>query len=132
MIGYVTLQEAIEFLSKRFGEIEEAKLMQGLYKAFDKIETLGIRNGKKITENNFPRLGDRTEVMELVKQAQILEAYAISTGGEAEIEKLGKGITSKSIGDMSVTYDRNLKIGEVMFASLQAARIMKRFTQKTF
>lgn len=132
MIGYVSFEEAREFIEKRYGEVNEVLLTQGLYKAFDKIENLGVRGGRKVTCNNFPRKNDKDGVMDLVKRAQILEGYAIATGADQDIERLGKGITNKAIGDMSVTYDRNLKIGEVTFASLQAARIMKRFAQKSF
>lgn len=132
MIGYVELDEAKNYLEKRFGEIDSNSLSKALYKAFDKIEALGVRKGKKETENNFPRTNDTEKVMKLVRQAQILEAYAILTGADKDIEKLGKGIVSKTIGDMSVSYDREVKIGEVTFASIEASRIMKRFTQKTF
>lgn len=131
MIGYITLNEAKDFLIARYGEIDEEKLKKALFQAFDKIENIGTRNGRR-TGKNFPRINDGKEVMELIKRAQTLEAYAIMTGGNEDIKRLGKGITSKSISDMSVSYDRSQKIGDITFASVEAARIMKRFSRRSF
>lgn len=131
MIGYITLAEAKEFLTLRYGNIEEEKLKKALYQAFDKIENIGARQGRA-TGKNFPRLNDNEEVMRLIRRAQALEAYAIMTGGNEDIKRLGKGITSKSIGDMAVGYDRSQKIGDITFASVEAARIMKRFSRRSF
>lgn len=131
MIGYVDLNEAKEFLEERYDEIDNNSLQKALFQAFDKIENVGARGGK-ITEKNFPRKNDSKEVMSLIKRAQILEAYAIITGGNEDIKRLGKGIVGKSIGDMSVSYDRSQKIGDITFASVEAARIMKRFSRRSF
>lgn len=131
MIGYITLEEAKDFLTVRYGTIDEQKLKKALYQAFDKIENVGARNGN-VTGKNFPRINDGKEVMELIKRAQTLEAYAIMTGGNEDIKRLGKGIISKSISDMSVTYDRSQKIGDITFASIEAAKIMKRFSRRSF
>lgn len=131
MIGYITLEEAKDFLTVRYGTIDEEKLKKALYQAFDKIENVGARNGN-VTGKNFPRVNDGKEVMELIKRAQTLEAYAIMTGGNEDIKRLGKGIISKSISDMSVTYDRSQKIGDITFASIEAAKIMKRFSRRSF
>lgn len=131
MIGYITLEEAKDFLTVRYGTIDEEKLKKALYQAFDKIENVGARNGN-VTGKNFPRVNDSKEVMELIKRAQTLEAYAIMTGGNEDIKRLGKGILSKSISDMSVTYDRSQKIGDITFASIEAAKIMKRFSRRSF
>lgn len=131
MIGYITLEEAKEFLETRYGNIDTEKLKKVLYQAFDKIENIGARKGRT-TGKNFPRTNDNEEVMKLIKRAQTLEAYAIMTGGNEDIKRLGKGITSKSIGDMSVGYDRSQKIGDITFASIEAARIMKRFSRRSF
>ncbi|MDK4480583.1 hypothetical protein MWG07_07980 [Fusobacterium necrophorum] len=54
------------------------------------------------------------------------------SGGNEDIKRLGKGIVGKTINDMSISYDRSQKIGEITFASVEAARIMKRFSRKTF
>lgn len=132
MIGYVTVEEAQAFLTVRYGEIDQTELEKALYQAFDKIEAIGARNGRMQGEKNFPRLHDSEEVMKLIQRVQILEAYAIMSGGNEDIKRLGKGISGKSIGDMSVSYDRSQKIGEITFASVEAARIMKRFSRKTF
>lgn len=131
MIGYIALEEAKDFLTVRYGAIDEEKLKKALYQAFDKIENVGARNGN-VTGKNFPRVNDGKEVMELIKRAQTLEAYAIMTGGNEDIKRLGKGIISKSISDMSVTYDRSQKIGDITFASIEAAKIMKRFSRRSF
>ena len=132
MIGYVTVEEAQAFLTARHGEIDKEELEKALYQAVDKIEVIGARNGRMQGEKNFPRLGDGEEVMKLIQRVQMLEAYAMMNGGNEDIKRLGKGISGKSIGDMSVSYDRSQKIGEITFASVEAARIMKRFSQKTF
>ncbi|KYM62401.1 hypothetical protein A2U09_10075 [Fusobacterium necrophorum subsp. funduliforme] len=132
MIGYVTVEEAQAFLTARYGEIDKEELEKALYQAFDKIEAIGARNGRMQGEKNFPRLHDSEEVMKLIQKVQILEAHAIMSGGNEDIKRLGKGISGKSIGDMSVSYDRSQKIGEITFASVEAARIMKRFSRKTF
>ena len=129
MIGYVELEEAKKFLEVRYSNINEENLKRALYQAFDKIENIGAREGYK-TEKNFPRKKDKPRVLELIKRAQILEAYAIMSGGNEDIKRLGKGITSKSISDVS--YDRSQKIGDITFASVEAARIMKRFSRRSF
>ncbi|AYV94648.1 head-tail connector protein [Fusobacterium necrophorum] len=132
MIGYVTVEEAQAFLTARHGEIDKEELEKALYQAFDKIEAIGARNGRMQGEKNFPRLHDSEEVMKLIQRVQILEAYAIMSGGNEDIKRLGKGIVGKTINDMSISYDRSQKIGEITFASVEAARIMKRFSRKTF
>lgn len=132
MIGYVTVEEAQAFLTARHGDIEKEELEKALYQAFDKIEAIGARNGRMQGEKNFPRLHDSEEVMKLIQRVQILEAYAIMSGGNEDIKRLGKGIVGKTINDMSISYDRSQKIGEITFASVEAARIMKRFSRKTF
>lgn len=132
MIGYVTVEEAQTFLTARHGEIDKEELEKALYQAFDKIEAIGARNGRMQGEKNFPRLHDSEEVMKLIQRVQILEAYAIMSGGNEDIKRLGKGIVGKTINDMSISYDRSQKIGEITFASVEAARIMKRFSRKTF
>lgn len=132
MIGYVTVEEAQAFLTARHGDIEKEELEKALYQAFDKIEAIGARNGRMQGEKNFPRLHDSEEVMKLIRRVQILEAYAIMSGGNEDIKRLGKGIIGKTINDMSISYDRSQKIGEITFASVEAARIMKRFSRKTF
>lgn len=132
MIGYVTVEEAQAFLTARHGDIEKEELEKALYQAFDKIEAIGARNGRMQGEKNFPRLHDSEEVMKLIQRVQILEAYAIMSGGNEDIKRLGKGIIGKTINDMSISYDRSQKIGEITFASVEAARIMKRFSRKTF
>ena len=132
MIGYVTVEEAKAFLTARYGEKNKEELEKALYQACDKIEVIGARNGRMQGEKNFPRLHDSEEVMKLIQRVQMLEAYAMMNGGNEDIKRLGKGISGKSIGDMSVSYDRSQKIGEITFASVEAARIMKRFSRKTF
>lgn len=128
----MTVEEAQAFLTARHGEIDKEELEKALYQAFDKIEAIGARNGRMQGEKNFPRLHDSEEVMKLIQRVQILEAYAIMSGGNEDIKRLGKGVVGKTINDMSISYDRSQKIGEITFASVEAARIMKRFSRKTF
>ena len=130
LIGYVTLSEAQEFINARFEKIDDEKLTKALYQAFDKIENVAVRNGG--TDRNFPRKYDNKKVMELVKKAQILEAYSISLGDGEELSKINQGIIGRSIGDMSVSYDRGVKVGDISFSNIEAARIMKRFSRKSF
>ena len=53
-------------------------------------------------------------------------------GDGEDVSKMSLGVTSRSIGDMSISFDRSLKIGDVAFSNVEAARIMKRFSRKTF
>lgn len=132
MIGYVTLEEAKEWLSERYDikSLSDEKLTKALYRAFDKIEQIPVRykgEGKKI----FPRKGEQ-EVPFLVKMAQMLEAYDIVMGKEEGQAQMLNGITSKSIGDMSVSYDKSKKMGLASFSNSQAAQILKRFERKSY
>ena len=81
LIGYVTLEEAKEFIYKRYDEddVDTENFERALYLALDKIETLNIRNSGKNEEQEliFPRLKEK-QVPKDVKIAQILEAYSIS------------------------------------------------------
>ncbi|MHD0316740.1 DnaT-like ssDNA-binding protein [Fusobacterium sp. THCT1E2] len=132
MIGYVTLEEAKEWLSERYDieSIEDTTLTKALHRAFDKIEQIPVRfkgEGEKV----FPRMGEK-EVPFLVKMAQMLEAYSIATGKEEEQAQMLNGITSKSIGDMSVAYDKSKKAGLANFCNAQAAQTLKKFERKSY
>lgn len=132
MIGYVTLEEAKEWLTTRYDieNIDDKALTKALYRAFDKIEQIPVRfkgEGEKV----FPRMGEK-EVPFLVKMAQMLEAYSIATGKEEEQAQMLNGITSKSIGDMSVAYDKSKKAGLANFCNAQAAQTLKRFERKSY
>lgn len=129
-IGYVTIQEAMEFIEKRFDKISDEELTKALHLAFDKIENVPVRD--RGDSKVFPRKRDGVKVLELVKKAQILEAYSIATGEADELSKINQGISGRSIGDMSVSYDKSLKIGDIAFSNVEAARIMKRFSRRTF
>lgn len=129
-IGYVTLSEAKEFIEKRFEPIDDDSLSKALYIAFDKIENIPVRCPGEVT--TFPRKNDNARVMSLVKKAQILEAYSVATGEADDLSKINQGISGRSIGDMSVSYDKSLKIGDIAFSNVEAARIMKRFSRRTF
>lgn len=130
LIGYVTCEEAKEFISLRYGTVEDEELKKALYLAFDKIESIGVRSPG--TEKVFPRKNDKANILDLVKKAQILEAYSVMQGDGEDVSKMSLGVTSRSIGDMSISFDRSLKIGDVAFSNVEAARIMKRFSRKTF
>lgn len=132
MIGYVTLEEAKEWLSERYDikSLSDEKLTKALYRAFDKIEQIPVRykgEGKKV----FPRKGEQ-EVPFLIKMAQMLEAYSIASGKEEEQAQMLNGITSKSIGDMSVAYDKSKKAGLANFCNVQAAQTLKKFERKSY
>nr|DAS77277.1 MAG TPA: Head Tail Connector Protein [Caudoviricetes sp.] len=136
MIGYVSLDEAKEFLKNRYEEVSEQELSKGLYKALDKIESLMIRGSGKSDKQEliFPRINE-LKVPDEIKKAQILEAYLIALDVDNEtISDIEKGIASKSISDMSITYatDGANKIGTTIFASSQAKTILYKYVRKTY
>lgn len=136
MIGYVSLDEAKEFLKNRYEEVSEQELSKGLYKALDKIESLSIRDsGRSETQELiFPRINEK-KVPDEIKKAQMLEAYSIvkdlDDNNTSDIEK---GIASKSISDMSISYNSNASnsIGSIIFASSQAKNILYKYVRKTY
>ena len=136
MIGYVSLDEAKEFLKNRYEEVSEQELSKGLYKALDKIESLMIRDsGKSDTQELiFPRINEK-KVPDEIKKAQMLEAYSIVKDVDDDnINDIEKGIASKSIGDMSISYNSNASnsIGSIIFANVQAKNILYRYIRKTY
>lgn len=136
MIGYVTLDEAKEFIKNRYEEVSEQELSKGLYKALDKIESLCIRDSGKSDKQEliFPRINEE-KVPSEIKKAQILEAYSIVKDVDDDnINDIEKGIASKSIGDMSISYNnnRNNQIGATIFASSQAKSILYKYVRKTY
>lgn len=136
MIGYVSLDEAKEFLKNRYEEVSEQELSKGLYKALDKIESLIIRDSGKSDKQEliFPRINEK-EVPSEIKKAQILEAYSIVLDVDNEsITDIEKGIASKSISDMSISYNSNDRnsIGSIIFANAQAKNILYKYVRKTY
>ena len=136
MIGYVSLDEAKDFLKNRYEEVSEQELSKGLYKALDKIESLMIRDsGKSDTQELiFPRINEK-KVPDEIKKAQMLEAYSIVKDVEDDnINDIEKGIASKSIGDMSISYNSNASnsIGPIIFANAQAKNILYKYIRKTY
>nr|DAN38152.1 MAG TPA: Head Tail Connector Protein [Caudoviricetes sp.] len=136
MIGYVSLDEAKEFLKNRYEELSEQELSKGLYKALDKIESLMIRDsGRSETQELiFPRNNEK-KVPDEIKKAQMLEAYSIVKDVDDDnINDIEKGIASKSIGDMSISYNSNASnsIGSIIFANTQAKNILYRYVRKTY
>lgn len=136
MIGYVSLDEAKEFLKNRYEEVSEQELSKCLYKALDKIESLSIRNsGRSETQELiFPRNNEK-KVPDEIKKAQILEAYSIVLDVDNEsITDIEKGIASKSISDMSISYNSNASnsIGSIIFANAQAKNILYKYVRKTY
>lgn len=136
MIGYVSLDEAKEFLKNRYEEVSEQELSKGLYKALDKIESLNIRDsGRSETQELiFPRINE-LKVPDEIKKAQMLEAYSIVKDVDDDnINDIEKGIASKSIGDMSISYNSNANnsIGSIIFANAQAKNILYKYVRKTY
>lgn len=136
IIGYVSLDEAKEFIKNRYEEVSEQELSKGLYKALDKIESLMIRDSGKSHKQEliFPRI-DEAKVPDEIKKAQILEAYSIVKDFEDDnTSDIEKGIASKSIGDMSISYNnnKNNQIGATIFASSQAKSILYKYVRKTY
>ena len=136
MIGYVSLDEAKEFIKNRYEEVSEEELSKGLYKALDKIESLMIRDsGRSETQELiFPRINE-LKVPDEIKKAQILEAYSIVKDlDDDNTSDIEKGRVSKSIGDMSISYNnnKNNQIGATIFASSQAKAILYKYVRKTY
>ena len=136
MIGYVSLDEAKEFLKNRYEEVSEQELSKGLYKALDKIESLSIRDsGRSETQELiFPRINEK-KVPDEIKKAQIIEAYSIVKDlDDDNTSDIEKGIASKSISDMSISYNSNASnnIGSIIFANAQAKNILYRYVRKTY
>ena len=136
MIGYVSLDEAKEFIKNRYEEVSEQELSKGLYKALDKIESLMIRDSGKSDKQEliFPRINE-SKVPDEIKKAQILDAYSIVKDLDDDYTgDIEKGITSRSISDMSVSYTANNtnKIGNIVFASSQAKAILYKYIRKTY
>ena len=136
MIGYVSLDEAKEFLKNRYEEVSEQELSKGLYKALDKIESLIIRDsGRSDTQELiFPRINE-LKVPDEIKKAQMLEAYSIVKDVDDDnINDIEKGIASKSIGDMSISYNSNSSnnIGSIIFSNAQAKNILYKYVRKTY
>ena len=136
MIGYVSLDEAKDFIKNRYEEISDTELSKGLYKALDKIESLMIRDSGKSDKQEliFPRI-DEEKVPDEIKKAQILEAYSITKSiNDDTSNDIEKGIASKSIGDMSISYTTNAmnKIGSIIFANSEAKNILYKYIRKTY
>ncbi len=136
MIGYVSLDEVKEFLKNRYEEVSEQELSKGLYRALDKIESLMIRDsGKSDTQELiFPRINEK-KVPDEIKKAQMLEAYSIVKDVDDDnINDIEKGIASKSISDMSISYNSNASnnIGSIIFANAQAKNILYKYVRKTY
>ena len=136
MIGYVSLDEAKEFIKNRYEEVSEQELSKGLYKALDKIESLYIRDSGKSDKQEliFPRINE-SKVPDEIKKAQILEAYSIVKDlDDDNTSDIEKGIASKPIGDMSISYNnnKNNQIGATIFASSQAKTILYKYVRKTY
>ena len=136
MIGYVSLDEATEFIKNRYEEVSEQELSKGLYKALDKIESLMIRDSGKSDKQEliFPRINEK-KVPDEIKKAQILEAYSITKSiNDDTSNDIEKGIASKSIGDMSISYSTNAmnKIGSIVFANSEAKAILYKYVRKTY
>ena len=136
IIGYVSLDEAKEFIKNRYEEVSDTELSKGLYKALDKIESLMIRDSGKSDKQEliFPRINE-LKVPDEIKKAQILEAYSIVKDlDDDNTSDIEKGIASKSIGDMSISYSTNAmnKIGSIVFANSEAKAILYKYVRKTY
>ena len=82
----------------------------------------------------FPRINEK-KVPDEIKKAQILEAYSITKSiNDDTSNDIEKGIASKSIGDMSISYTTNAmnKIGSIIFANSEAKNILYKYVRKTY
>ena len=65
----------------------------------------------------------------------MLEAYSIVKDVDDDnINDIEKGIASKSIGDMSISYNSNTSnsIGSIIFTNAQAKNILYKYVRKTY
>ena len=136
VIGYVSLDEAKEFIKNRYEEVLDEELSKALFQALDKIESLSIRDSGKseVQDLIFPRINE-IKVPGDIKKAQILEAYSITKNkNDNYFNDIEKGIVSKSISDMSITYSQNdkNKIGTIIFQNSQAMNILYKYVRKTY
>ena len=123
---YCTITEAQEYLMNRYSKLPDSqKLSNALYRAYDKIEEIDIRNSGETA--NFPRIGEENVPAKII-QAQIEEAYSMCYGNEIENNS---NIKSKSDGDMSVTFVENTLSG-IQFKSRIAYDIMKKYKRKSY
>ena len=126
MIGYVDRIEAMEYLTQRYAiDFTQEQLDKYLYRALDKIESLDIRNSGIVMK--FPRMHEE-KVHEIVKQAQMLEAYAIHL---TQDEGINNNVKSKSSLSISITYGDG-ELQGVEFKSALARDIMRKFVRKSF
>lgn len=134
MIGYVTLEEAKKFLNDRYDieDLKDEQIKRALYLALDKIENLNIRDSGRSAEQEliFPRINENNVPFN-VKKVQMLEAYSICNKTDDD-ENIEKGINSRSISDMSISYDTSNKRAMLQFINLESARIMALYERKTY
>lgn len=134
MIGYVNLEETKEFLKNRYdiSQISDEELKRALYLALDKIENLNIRDSGRSSNQEliFPRINE-VEVPLNIKKAQMLEAFSIANSTDID-EDIQKGVSSRSISDMSISYDTANKRAMLQFINLESARIMLLYQRKTY
>lgn len=134
MIGYVNLEETKEFLKNRYdiSQISDEELKRALYLALDKIENLNIRDSGRSSNQEliFPRINE-VEVPLNIKKAQMLEAFSIANSTDID-EDIQKGVSSRSISDMSISYDIANKRAMLQFINLESARIMLLYQRKTY
>lgn len=134
MIGYVTLKETKEFLNNRYNikNLNDDDIKRALYLALDKIENLNVRDSGRSVEQEliFPRINENNVPFN-IKKAQMLEAYSICNKTDDD-ENIEKGISSRSISDMSISYDTSNKRAMLQFINLESARIMALYERKTY
>ena len=124
---YINLMEAKEYLMARYSKLpEDGQLNNALYRAYDKIENIDVRNSGETA--NFPREFEETIPPKII-QAQTEEAYSISMARN-EVEN-NSNIKAISDGDLSTTFVETTLSG-VQFKSRIAYDIMKKFKRKTY
>ena len=134
MIGYVTIEQAKEIISKRYDlDKTDEELTRALYRALDLIESIDVRNSGKSPEQSltFPRLCEN-EVPENIKVAQCLEAYSIATTSESVDKDITEGITSRHIGDMSISYGSRGTSKIDKFKNDVARGIISKYQRKSY
>lgn len=119
MNSYITPEEALDYARallpssdasrQALEALELPDISAYLYRAMSVVESLKYKGGKThpCQETQFPRFGSQ-DVPEAVKQAQALEACALSLSGHSADKRAqlqAQGVKSFSAGSLSESYE---------------------------
>lgn len=128
--SYVTIAEADDYLGgevggERWSKLEEAQKERFLITAARKIDALQLRGAKADSSQtmSFPRLPDFGT--DIVKQAQILEAFALTDSAALQRAALQEqGVSSVNVGNASESY---IECAQRKLLSVQANQLLRSY-----